>query len=522
MSAQVNPIFLEQFAGGDKGETTGTSGNTGANMTLIAPGAAPYSAVPTGISLGNYVLQQNSTASQSSCLSQLIDPSGTTQFGNSSYVCLGFWWCPGVNPSIANATILGIDDGSINGVAIGWKTTKALAIMDYAGTVLGTHTAAPDIAEVYHGVTNPWYYLQLAVNITGTGAANYAILRVYKWNNATGNADPSLNLDKIGADLVVTNFGCTTKINFRYGDVTNAPTVKWCLGNIYLTNGSPGLFGPVGPSMVTIWPTGKLNDGAGWRKGDLSTATTTGTANAAVTFDATHMTDTRAAWTVNAFTGFTCTSNAKKGYITSNTATVLTVSSWVGGTPANGSSWSITSNDPRTGATDTEYPYISEVPFNDATTSYLRATGGSQQDYNMTQNAIPTTGTPTNKNILAWCARFRIYDQSGGSHHTLGLEIQYNNGAAGTAENRLVGPTFDVWLTKQFICSSFRPDAGFVSGPYAPLAAGNADVNLLQPGHLIASAAATISAISQLWITVAYGTDEALLAAVTGGESEII
>ena len=48
-------------------------------------------------------------------------------------------------------------------------------------------------------------------------------------------------------------------------------------------------------------------------------------------------------WTVNAYTGCTVTSAGSFGIITSNTATVATISAWVGGTPPVGGSYTITS-----------------------------------------------------------------------------------------------------------------------------------------------------------------------------------
>jgi hypothetical protein len=57
----------------------------------------------------------------------------------------------------------------------------------------------------------------------------------------------------------------------------------------------------------------------------------------------TTLTDSTRAWTVNAYTGCTVTSAGSFGIIASNTATVATISAWVGGTPPVGSSYTITS-----------------------------------------------------------------------------------------------------------------------------------------------------------------------------------
>ena len=56
----------------------------------------------------------------------------------------------------------------------------------------------------------------------------------------------------------------------------------------------------------------------------------------------TTLTDSTKSWTVNAYAGYTVTSEGSFGIVTSNTATVLTITSWTGNTPATGSSYSIT------------------------------------------------------------------------------------------------------------------------------------------------------------------------------------
>ncbi len=66
-----------------------------------------------------------------------------------------------------------------------------------------------------------------------------------------------------------------------------------------------------------------------------------GSANAAVTFTDTTMTDTREAWTVNEWVGFTVTAAGQTLLVTSNTANTLTgTGTWSGaGDPADGSAW---------------------------------------------------------------------------------------------------------------------------------------------------------------------------------------
>jgi Baseplate J-like protein len=56
----------------------------------------------------------------------------------------------------------------------------------------------------------------------------------------------------------------------------------------------------------------------------------------------TTLTDSTKSWTVNAYAGYTVTSEGSFGIVASNTATVLTITSWTGNTPATGSSYSIT------------------------------------------------------------------------------------------------------------------------------------------------------------------------------------
>ena len=68
--------------------------------------------------------------------------------------------------------------------------------------------------------------------------------------------------------------------------------------------------------------------------GGVDSGTSTGTG-------ATSLTDTLASWTVNAYAGLTCFANGKTGVISSNTATILTVASWTGGTPGATSTYII-------------------------------------------------------------------------------------------------------------------------------------------------------------------------------------
>ena len=107
------------------------------------------------------------------------------------------------------------------------------------------------------------------------------------------------------------------------------------------------------PGRVHRWEIGSWGDleGSGIRHEDGAVRTMmSGTANAAVTFTATTLTDTRLQpansqlntnmWTLGAT--FTIRAGGSTGVITANDNTdTFTVSSWVGGTPANGVSWTI-------------------------------------------------------------------------------------------------------------------------------------------------------------------------------------
>lgn len=64
--------------------------------------------------------------------------------------------------------------------------------------------------------------------------------------------------------------------------------------------------------------------------------TVIGTSGTATAVTATSLTDSTKTWVTNQFAGETVTMGGKTGAITSNTATVLTISSWTGGTPALG------------------------------------------------------------------------------------------------------------------------------------------------------------------------------------------
>lgn len=63
----------------------------------------------------------------------------------------------------------------------------------------------------------------------------------------------------------------------------------------------------------------------------------------ATTFTATTATDPGAAWTVNQWAGKVVTAGASTGTVVSNTATVLTVGAWTGGTPAAATAFTISS-----------------------------------------------------------------------------------------------------------------------------------------------------------------------------------
>lgn len=107
------------------------------------------------------------------------------------------------------------------------------------------------------------------------------------------------------------------------------------------------------PGRIHRWEIGSWGDleGSGIRHEDGAVLTMmSGTANAAVTFTATTMTDTRLQpansqlntdmWVLGAT--FTIRAGGSTGVITANDNTdTFTVSSWVGGTPANGVSWTI-------------------------------------------------------------------------------------------------------------------------------------------------------------------------------------
>ncbi len=107
------------------------------------------------------------------------------------------------------------------------------------------------------------------------------------------------------------------------------------------------------PGRIHRWEIGSWGDleGSGIRHEDGEVRTMmSGSADAAVTFTGTTMTDTRlqpinSQLNLNMWTHgntFTIRSGGSTGVITANDATdTFTVSSWVGGTPANGSSWTI-------------------------------------------------------------------------------------------------------------------------------------------------------------------------------------
>lgn len=70
-------------------------------------------------------------------------------------------------------------------------------------------------------------------------------------------------------------------------------------------------------------------------------ASTSGTANVAVTTAAGYLDDSRVTLVVDAWVGATVTCDGKTGVVTSNTTTKYNVASWSGGTPAAGSAYSV-------------------------------------------------------------------------------------------------------------------------------------------------------------------------------------
>ena len=66
-----------------------------------------------------------------------------------------------------------------------------------------------------------------------------------------------------------------------------------------------------------------------------------GTQGTATSTSSTTLTNSGATWTVNAFAGLTITAGTSVGVISSNTATVITVASWTGGTPSGTAAYTI-------------------------------------------------------------------------------------------------------------------------------------------------------------------------------------
>ncbi len=153
-------------------------------------------------------------------------------------------------------------------------------------------------------------------------------------------------------------------------------------------------------------------------------------------------------------------------------------------------------DDPTTGPTNTEYPYINEAPPNDATTSRLDSTATAFQDYGGTSSA--TLGL-TGKTILGICAGMRFRDSS---FNLNTYTILWGIGAIGGNPG---GPNSGVGVSGAmshtwWCCSSVDPATS--------VALTTADVDSLWVEHKVTRSAFTCM-MSQLYVTIAYVTPAA-------------
>lgn len=426
MSAQIPAAWISQLGSKDLAELSFSTLSVGPPATGTSYGGfsivAPPS-VPTGIEMGNWALRYNPSASAAVI-------AGYAGIGQAATI--GYWWRPQTNPSLNTVNLIGLDDGSINGAIPGWRASdKKIVIRNLLDTVLATATTvAPDTAEVYHGVTNPWYYVQYV------RYRDYKAVRFWKWNNDTTSLD-------LIETITTSGFSEGQAIYVNYGNRTGTGvTGAWTATNFYVCGGwSAGLWGPLGVSMATGFPITLETSSASWVKGDAGTS------------------------------------------------------------------------DATTGAGNTEYPYINENPPVDTSASYLKNTSSGSstptQYYKCTASLVPA-----GKNVLAALAGCRFWTND--TDVLLSVNMRLGTGAAKNSSAVTIVRATSVWLYDFWVCASK------LGSPLADFATGSTDTDNIQIGHTRTLQNASMETrVSQMFLTVAYGADEAALSAVVTGQTQV-
>lgn len=217
------------------------AGRSGASASFTCPTVAAAFAASgtftTAFALGTYCLEYTEAGNARPMKIPVSYTSEATAPHTSG--CAGFFWRPKTNPTTAPLAILGPDSGGANGWSLEWDTSKSLIIRSLAtDTTLHTLSTAPDTAEVYQGVTNPVYFIQ--VRVFGDGRSG---VRIYKWGDTAG-AFPATPTEEL-------IFTVTANASFYWlGTIYGSPSGSWDMANLYWLAGS-GFWGPVGCNMAS-------------------------------------------------------------------------------------------------------------------------------------------------------------------------------------------------------------------------------------------------------------------------------
>lgn len=263
MSSTGNWHVACQWGSGEPNEIAALNGPW---STYSAACNAPESPPAAGPEMGSYALDYP-MAQTTNALSQQF---GYVQKGGTS-----FYIRPkagGQFTGTAWGQVFGVDDGTANGLCLGWKgasagsDAKSLSVMSYiSSTPLAISSlAAMNESETYHGVTNPWWCIQIYTDKT----AQTATFKFYKWNEDDGDFDL---IDTIGVASSSFSYGHF----FRIGNNLSGGTGTVQIANLRTIEGA-GLYGDPFCNMASGVPTTLEATTTQWVKEDGTNDATLG------------------------------------------------------------------------------------------------------------------------------------------------------------------------------------------------------------------------------------------------------
>lgn len=182
------------------------------------------------------------------------------------------------------------------------ETTYRVRTTDATSTVVHTEVG-PAYAALHCEVQ------ATAMNSAGTVRGMFVRHASFGWAAGT--------LSKVGATLDVAT-------------IRDAGAITWDVGIV--ASGATVLVGIIGQAATTINWLIKVKMLGNISRNDSGTSTAT---------SATTLTDSGKSWATNEWATGYVVSLSSRGRIVSNTGTVLTVASWVGGTPASGNPYTV-------------------------------------------------------------------------------------------------------------------------------------------------------------------------------------